>query len=482
MAPGEPNGTSRLSSVVLRNIAAIGAARAGSILLDGVAYVLVARYLGPELYGAYVAVLAFVILLDLACDLSILDITVREMSRDMDRLGTWLSGAMMLRAALSLIGLGAFAVYLYASWASLSLEAKEAAWIAALILPVGALRVPLAVFRAGMRMELELAVTVLARAINLACILSVIHLGGSLAMLFGVVLLTRTLLGGFSLVLAGRVFRPALRLDLSVVRRLARESVPMGISGLFVAVQLKADILLVAAISGAAAGGLYGVVAQLPEYFLYFPVVVTTPVLPVLSRFFAESNHERFQTMFQKLFDVLIAVILPVAVLVSLVPETAVTLLFGSAYVESAAVVPLLMASIVFMWLSHAAAIATVAAGLQRHFIWIQTICVVVYLLLNLLLIPRWSFEGAAVARLIGTIIAPVLTLLVLKHGAGIRLSTSVAARILLACGLMAIAVSLLGAHHLAAACVLGLAVYVAALWLTGAAPWTIPRQLEGQI
>jgi len=472
----------KLSSLLLRNIAAIGLARAGSIVLDGVAYVLVARYLGPTAYGGYISVLAFLVLIDLACDLTVTDITVREMSRDRPRLGIWLTGATVLRLALAMLGLCAFGGYLFWNRAAISAEAFETAWIAALILPVGALRVPLTTFRAGLKMEHELAVTLAARALNLACVLAIVRWEGSLAHLFLTLLLTRTVLGLLSWVFSYRLFRPRLGLDSAVIRRLVRESIPMAVSGLFVAAQLKVDLLLVSALAGPSAGGVYAVVAQLPEYFLYVPVVITTPVLPLLSKFFADSDRDRFQFMYQKLFDVLMALVLPVAIVASILPETVVKLLFGDAYLQSAGVLPILMASIVFMWYSHVTAIAAVATGLQRHFIWIQGICVLVYLGLDLVLIPRWGLAAAAWVRLAATVIAPVMTFAVVKRGAGFRLKGAVVLRIVVACGAMVSVIALLGSVSLSLSVFLGCAVYLMALWVTGAAPWTIPRQLEGRI
>src|SRR5271165_5421935 len=79
------------------NMAAIGFSRVGGALIDGLTYVLVARYFGPADYGHYLALLAFLNLVDLAADMALMDITVREISKDPARTGAWLASSTILR-------------------------------------------------------------------------------------------------------------------------------------------------------------------------------------------------------------------------------------------------------------------------------------------------------------------------------------------------------------------------------------------------
>lgn len=461
-----------LSSVVLRNIAASGLARGGAILLDGLAYVLVARGLGPAEYGHYVSILAFLLLIDFAADLTLLDITVREISEKPSETGVCVTAATILRLALVVLGLVTYAVYIYCDPHQLSPELLSAAWLAALILPAGVLRMPLVVFRARLAMHYELAITLLTRLVNLLVVLAVIYFQGQLLHFFLAVIASRTLLGILSWVLAVAAFQLRPAFSLKVVKHLFLESIPMALSGLLVAVQLKVDVLLVIAISGSLAGGVYAVVAQLPDYFLYLPVIISTPLLPLLSQLYAAGEHENFQRYYQKLFDTLMIFIIPVIVVVLSMPELLIKLLFGPAYGAASQVLPFLIFSIAFMWFSHATAIAAVATKLQRNFIWIQAICVTAYLGLNLLLIPRWSAQGAATARLAGTVIAPFLTYYVIKRQTGFGLQFNTLFGILFAALMMTAAVLLMIRFNPAAAVLCGVVLYLTTLWTVRSTTW----------
>jgi O-antigen/teichoic acid export membrane protein len=92
-----------------------------------------------------------------------------------------------------------------------------------------------------------------------------------------------------------------------------------------------------------------------------------------------------------------------------------VVLMFGNKFGGASVYFPWIMLSVCFMWISHALAVATVASSLQRHFVWIQLVCVVLFLAMWCLMIPGWGGAAAALARVVGTFLAAALTLVMLR-------------------------------------------------------------------
>lgn len=456
---------------VLRNIGAVGLTRGIALLLDGAAYVAVARYLGPELYGHYLGFMALAVLFDFAADMAVVDVTVREIATETGSGNKWLIASTVLRLVMAAIFVVVFAAYVYRARGSYPPDVLNGAWIVALVLPVGALRMPLAVFRARQQSHFELIATVAARAANLIFVLLAIAAGTGIVPFFAIAVASRLLLAsvawGIGFTRAGFSIT---RQDFNTLalRRLIGESIPMAVSGLFVALQLRGDILMVAHFMGPHSAGVYGVVASLPEYFLLVPVIMTTPVLPLLSQLFAEASLRRFGRVYRTLISVLSALIVPIAVIGALLPERVVTMLFGAEYVDAAVLLPWLMASIVCMWISHATAIATVAIGWQRAFLWIQSICLVAFVALNLLLIPALGLVGSAIARLVATLIAPVLTYWVVMRYTGAGLDTRAFGQVALAGFVMAVVVRSIEPFGPLLATFVAMTVYVGSLWATG--------------
>lgn len=452
----------RVQSLLLRNTLAIGLARIGSVAFDGFTYVLTARYFGPAQYGQYLSILAFLNLVDVASDMTVMDITVREMSQEPERMGSWLSACTILRMALAVVGLAAFAVYVLL--AHYSGQLLRTIWIAALILPAGALRTPLTLFRATMKMQYELGIVLTTRALNLLLFVWLIRRQGTMSEFFMATSASRILLALLCWAAVPSLIKFRVSRLGETLRRLFRESIPMALSGGFVAVQFKADILMLSRLSGAAAAGFYGAVAQLPEYSLYLPVIITTPVLPMMARAFAESAKERFQELYGNMLTAVVSVVIPVAVMAIVMPTATVTLLFGPQYASVSRVLPLLALSIVALWVSHATAIAAVAVGLQSHFVRIQLICVATYVVMDWLLIPRAGVMAAGAVRLLTTIIAPLLTYRLVKD-AGFRLRVHELRPTLWSGGAMAATVWACSGLPIGLAGTAGVGVYAAALW-----------------
>jgi O-antigen/teichoic acid export membrane protein len=472
----------RRDAVLFRSIGAVGLTRGIAVVLDGAAYIAVARHLGPELYGYYLGYMALAALLDFAADMAVVDITVREIATEPRAANTWLFASTVLRLAIASLFILAFAAYVYAGRSTSPPDVLNSAWIVALVLPAGALRMPLAVFRACQQLQYELVATIAARATNLLLVLLAIQAGAGIAPFFVAAVFSRFLLAGLAWAIglrrSGLSLSPA-HFSGAAVRKLIRESIPMAVSGLFVSLQLRGDILMVARIIDAHAAGIYGVVASLPEYFLLVPVIITTPVLPLLSQAFAAAATDAFSRLYRALVSVLTAAIVPVAIIGALMPERIVSLLFGPDYVEAAGLLPWLLASIVCMWISHATAIATVAIGWQRAFIWIQSICLLAFVGLNLLLIPLWGLVGAALARLVATLIAPVLTHWVVKRQTGAGFDGRALGQVAISALALGLAVMALQPAGQVFAAAVGIVLYVGGLWATGFVQHALPELKE---
>ena len=70
----------------------------------------------------------FLLLVDFAADLTLLDVTVREISKDMDQMGLWLGTAGALRLGLAGVGVLAYSFYLSYWQRGLPADVANAAW------------------------------------------------------------------------------------------------------------------------------------------------------------------------------------------------------------------------------------------------------------------------------------------------------------------------------------------------------------------
>src|SRR5438876_6140933 len=215
----------RQRTQIVDGVVSIGVARTAAIVIDGLCYVVVARYLGPGEYGQYLAVMAYLTLIELTDDMTLVDITVREISNDRDNTGMWVSAATLLRMGMSAAGFLAYAAYVSFGPGRRTPSLLPAAWIAALMLPAGALRMPIAAFRAHLKMHYELVIIVVTRLANLLLFLLCINSRAGLPQLFLATVVSRLLLALLAWTTLVRLMSTKLRFEMTPLKRLARESV-----------------------------------------------------------------------------------------------------------------------------------------------------------------------------------------------------------------------------------------------------------------
>lgn len=462
---------------VLSNVVLTGLTRAAAVLLGMAVPILVARYLGPVSYGYYIALFSLVTLVDFTLENALVRIAVREIAEDPEHTAEWVTAATIWRLAFGGIGIGGALIFVH--FARYPREVYQAAIVASMLLIINAFRTPIAIFRANLQMQWELAVTFTSRLIEPLLVIAFALTKKGLVYYFLARIISSLLYSLTAWLVARRRFDMRFTPKIDALRRIGIKAFPLGVESLLVMIQLKGDILMVTFFSGPVAGGLYGAVAQLAEFSLLLPDAVLTPVFPLLTRSFARSAHADFQKLYQRSFDLFMAIVIPAAVAVTLFPDFVVRLLFGAKYVAAAPVLQWLVWIIVLMYFAGLTGTAIIAINQQKSLAHVQILNVAVYLGLNLLLIPRWSYTGAVITRLIAVMMGAVLTYAVVRMRAGYSLRPNLLSLLVLSALAMAAASRLLGYLGTLPALLVGLLVYGALLGIFYTRPrvraWALP-------
>jgi O-antigen/teichoic acid export membrane protein len=383
-----------------------------------------------------VALQSLLILLDYTAESALVYILVRELSQAPDKTDVWVTSATLLRIGLALLGLGGYFVFVH--FARYPAEVRTAADFASLLLLVNAFRTPVAIFRAKLLMHYELFINLTTRLLEVLMVIGLIFYGGKLVHFFLARVASATLYTVLAWVLARSFFKPRFSLNLGSIWYLLLQSLPVGVVGLLLLVQFRVDILMVSFLCGPSAAGLYGAIAQLPEYSLHVSEILITTAFPVLSQFHAKSARADFQLFYQRTLNILMIVIIPVAMVVTLMPEETVRLIFGSKFIQAAPALQILIWVLVLLYFNALSGAAIVAINRQKSLVWIEVIDVVVYLTLNSLLIPRWNYMGAAVARVLPAMIGSFIMYRLVQRYVGVTLQKGTLMKIVLCSGLMA--------------------------------------------
>jgi O-antigen/teichoic acid export membrane protein len=205
--------------------------------------------------------------------------------------------------------------------------------------------------------------------------------------------------------------RPSFRIDLTLWRFLFKESWPLALSTVLAMIYLRVDQILLFRIKGAAALGYYAPTVKITELFNLLPIALMATVFPLFAKYHADS-----QLSLKKAYDAsakyLLTLIIPVAGAVTLLADKIILLMYGSEFLPSAPALIILIWSEVFIFAGSVNNKLLISIGKQRVDFLFTGASAVLNVGLNLILIPRFSFAGAAMASLAAYALGPMLNCL----------------------------------------------------------------------
>ena len=366
----------------------------------------VARHLGPAGFGVLSFALSLVLLFATFWTLGLSGLVVRELVRDPGRHPQLLGTITGLRVAGGIVAVVAALVLTIA----LSTDAQTR--LAVAILAVGVLT--LYAFD-GIDFWLQAQVrsrnAVIARSVALA-ISSAINIGLIIAnaslMAFVVAAALEYALAGVGLLfvyvrLGGQP--RSWRFSGSLARGLLATSWPLILSGIANAINLRVDQLMLGIMQGPEAVGTYAAAARLSEVWYFVPIAIAASVFPAMVRAHA-GGHSSFEEWMGRLYDLMVALALPIAIVVSLLSVPLIFLLYGDGYAASAPILAIHVWAGPFVFLGAALSRWLIAEDRLRFSLVRHGTGALVNIGLNLVLIPPLGGVGAAIATLVSYAVA----------------------------------------------------------------------------
>jgi len=249
---------------------------------------------------------------------------------------------------------------------------------------------------------------------------------------------------------------------------LIKLSIPLAIGGALVTLYYSLDTVMLSKMQTFRAVGIYGITYKFAGIVAIFGPAMSAALYPILVRHWS-ADQERFRTVLIRAIRLSMVAGALVLLEFMLFAAKAISLLYGHHYTLGANAARLVVASECLGFFVSLAVVALVS--MDRNLLYpLAALCgLVLNLGINLWVIPRWSYMGAAWATLATEVVVTASLWIPLKRFLGFRvLDIGSVARILLCSG-FALAVSV-GASRVfswPAAAAAGACVYVAALALT---------------
>jgi O-antigen/teichoic acid export membrane protein len=379
---------------IAANAAYLTAAQIATGACNFLRVALLARYFGPNVYGEWSIALAIVSLFGAVADFGLPTLVVRDLARGTLG-GRYLGTTFGLKVGLSS---GVFALIALTAFLSTGTENQIVIYLLALhmLLMSGSVLV-FAVMRAREKMALEAVLTTGQALALLAVSIIVVSLEGSMQQLASAWLGVTSIVFLITVIVVLKVCDLVkLSFDRQQAAILVNDAWPIGLSLAAISVYYFFDRILMAR---------YGQIEEVGWYTAaYTPVlwisgliaVVRTAFLPAHSRVLAEEGDPRsFLRFYGKVSS---ALGVPVAIGGILIAREAILVVYGSDYVSGVFAFQVLCLTAGLMFLSSMYGSQLPLLGRQR--LLLADVCVgaAVNVALNLLLVPPYSLDGAAIA------------------------------------------------------------------------------------
>jgi O-antigen/teichoic acid export membrane protein len=377
-------------------------------------FTLLARLLGVEPYGEFVAIMASTAILGTLAEFGFHTLLARTVARSPET--AWVDLMAALRRQIWVGPPMLALVYGYMQWADLSASSYPAGMLVGASVWCKSLKESLrGVSRGLSRFDLE-ALFLWTERVGLLVLSVLAVLGGGGLTAIGVVFFAvRALdLAGFFFVVRHTLTRSEA--TSTSVRWLA--AWPFAVSNLLFMMYYQVDVTMLAALSTSREAGLYGALYRFVDVLQVMPRLVIVVAFPAMALAWSTDRSRFRQTLF-RLQRVLLVIGIPVLLAVFLWSEELLVFAFGSEFADGATSLRLVVAGNLFAFQSLLLAQALQTSAHEHALAAILAVTVLFNVAMNASLIPTRGAQGAAEATALTEVLYLILLAVFALRGSG---------------------------------------------------------------
>jgi len=392
-------------SKIARNTAFLTGASIFQKILSFFYFAYISQQLGSDNVGKYVWALSFAGIFALLIEFGMGPVLTREISRDYQKAKLYLSNVLGIKLVFSIITIIALLTTIH--FLGRDVLTLNLVYLAIVIIILDSFTFSFySIFRAYQKLQYE--------AIGIIIYQSLIVGVGILSLIFGFylrALITAILVGSafnflysLSLVLFKAKIRPIFRWSKSVVKTILKISLPFAIAGIFYKINNDIDKVLLGILAGDRYVGWYSIASKFNISLTFIPGAFATSFFPAMSRYFITSK-EKLAYTFERAVVYLMIVSLPITARSFILAHKIIIKLYGPAFEASINAFQIIIFGLIFVFLNYPVGNFLNACNRQTLNTINMGIATLFNIVLNIILIPRYTYLGASISALASAIL-----------------------------------------------------------------------------
>lgn len=384
---------------IAKNTLALFAAQFFIAILSLVLSIFIARNLGDVTFGKYSFALAFVAIFTVFSDLGYNTLLIRDVARAKDQASKYLSNIISIRALLSIV---IFAlIFIIINVMDYPADTKNVIYLFGVYtLLVSLSNIFRVTFRAFEKMEYEAGINILTEIVKVSLGLLVLFLGYGLMELALVFLFSGIFDFLLSFLVCEKKFvKSKTELDFGFWKKTIKIALPLSMLSIFGLIYIRIDTIMLSVMKGDAVVGWYNAAYNLVLSFKAIPHLFMNALFPLMSYYYVSSKSS-LKVSYEKSFKYLLLLGLPIAVGITLLADRFIPLFYGQQFVNSVIALQILAWDVLLIFLCKCSSFLLVSSNKQNQMAIIVVFVALLNVILNLFLIPSFSYIGAAIATI----------------------------------------------------------------------------------
>ncbi len=389
---------------IARNVASLYIGEIVSQVLTFFLVVSIAKYFGDVGLGKYSFAFSFAAFLLTLADMGLPILVTKEVAKDKSLTKDYMTKTFTLKLMLNI---AAFAITIIAIIAS----RKDYETVMLVILAAIAMffyniaGMYRAIFQAYEVMKYESYSRIVERIIAASLGIALFYKGYGIISLFLVLILSNFVYYIVIYILTiTKIIKVSLAVDFKFWKQNLMDGIPFWTTNIFLSIYFRIDTIMLGFMKDFAATGLYNAAAKIVEVLTRIPFLLISAVFPTLAKFHRLS-YDKTKLLYEKSFYYMVIAALPITTGLILLPERIILQVYSASFKNSIIALQILAVSLVFVFVNYLMGYLLNAIDKQKVFTAIAGITTAFNVILNLALIPAYSYKGAAAATLISEIL-----------------------------------------------------------------------------
>lgn len=371
--------------------------------------ILMARYLGASLFGILSFAISIVSIASIFIDFGMQTYVVRVISRDESLTNEYFQKTIPLKMILSVIILVLIILFLYLTGRS------DVVITVSIIITLDYIFLSLnnfiyGIFQAYEKLEYQSIAMIINAMILLFLTLLVMFLDLGLYGMAFAYLIAISFSFAYILhkLLSTKLVTPHFSFDLEFSKRILKYALPFGLMSVFYSIYFTIDMTMLGYLATDSAVGLYNAAYKIITLLTAFYTIYPSVIFPVMSKLFRNSKN-LLKLSYEKSIKYLLLIILPICAGIIIYAIPLMNFIYGSQYANTGPIMMILIFSIPFLFVNGASTVAMNSSDDEMNVTKIYAVAALANVILNFLLIPEYSYMGAAAATVISEIIISIL-------------------------------------------------------------------------